>query len=211
LKFTVLTIHPELLNSFLGEGLLAKALEKKRVEIRIVNIRDYSDPPHHRVDDKPYGGGPGMVLKVEPIARAIQDCIQKGERSRVIVLAAKGKLFTQTHARRLQVKFDHLIFVCGRYEGIDERVAEFYADEELRIGNYVLMGGEVAASVVIEAVARLCRGVLGNSESLADESFSTPNKKEYEHYTRPPQFEGHEVPEVLMGGNHSEIRKWRKR
>ncbi len=175
----------------------------------MINIRDFSEPPHKRVDDKPYGGGPGMIMKVEPLVAALRSIEKPKENVRRIVLSAKGKEFTQKMAKKW-AKEEHLVLICGRYEGIDERVLDYYADEEVRIGNYVLMGGEVAAAVVIETVARLVPGVLGNPESLKDESFSSGTEREYIQYTRPPTFEGHEVPEILLKGNHSEIAKWRK-
>jgi tRNA (guanine37-N1)-methyltransferase len=211
MKFSILTIHPSLATAFSADGLLAKAQQKNLIQIEAVNIRDFSDPPHHRVDDKSYGGGPGMVLKPEPIARALQKIkseAQVSSKIRTIVLSAKGKQFTQEVAHRLS-KYDQLIFICGRYEGIDERIADFYADEEISIGNYVMMGGEVAAAAIIETVARLLPGVIGNPQSLEAESFSTDLDAEYEQYTRPPVFEGHEVPAVLQSGNHREIEKWR--
>lgn len=208
MRISILTIHPNLFQAFLSEGLIGQAISKGLLRAEVVNIRDYSDPPHFRVDDHPYGGGPGMILKPEPIVRALKKLKQVGERTRTVVLAAKGKKFSQSVAKRYS-KLDHLILICGRYEGIDERIIEHYADEEVRIGDYVLMGGEVAAQVIFEATTRLMPGVLGNPESLACESFGAGAQKEYAQYTRPAVFEGHEVPKVLRGGNHKEIMKWR--
>ncbi|MBN8554699.1 MAG: tRNA (guanosine(37)-N1)-methyltransferase TrmD [Deltaproteobacteria bacterium] len=213
MKFTILSIHPKLAAAFAEEGLLAKAKAKGAVQIEAVDIRDFSDAPHHKVDDKTYGGGPGMILKPEPIARALQKIKSEAgvdSKIRTIVLSAKGKKFNQEAAHRL-AKYDQLVFICGRYEGIDERIAEFYADEEICIGDYVMMGGEVAAAVVIETVARLLPNVIGNPKSLEAESFSSEIGTEYEQYTRPPVFEGHEVPAVLQNGNHKEIEKWRRK
>ncbi len=212
MKFTFLSIHPGIFESLFKESLLAKAIHAHKIEVSVVNPRDFSDPPHHRVDDKPYGGGPGMVMKPEPIVRALQKIIPENERkkTRVIVLAAKGKSFTQATAEDWKKNYDHLVFICGRYEGIDERVKEFYADEEVRIGDYVLMGGEIAAAVILETVARLVPGVLGNPNSLEVESFGATKNLEYPQYTRPEEFDGHRVPEVLLNGNHAEISKWRQ-
>ncbi|MDB5037834.1 MAG: trmD [Bacteriovoracaceae bacterium] len=210
MKFSLLTIHPSILAGICSDGLLSKAQKKNLLKIDIVNIRDFADAPHFKVDDKPYGGGPGMVLKCEPIARAVEAAKAKNpdSKTRVIVFSAKGKKFNQTSVHRL-LKYEHLILICGRYEGIDERIADYYADEEIRIGDYVLMGGEVAAGVVVEAVGRQVPGVLGNPNSLVAESFSQEILKEHAQYTRPPVFDGHEVPEVLLEGNHSLIEKWR--
>lgn len=209
MRFSILTIHPQFFTGFLTEGLIGKAIARAKLELSIVDIRDFADAPHFRVDDKPYGGGPGMVLKPEPIVRALQSLKKfPGEKSRVIVFSAKGQAFTQSKAQDYS-KIDHLILICGRYEGIDERVAQFYADEEVRVGDYVLMGGEVAAEIVVEATSRLIPGILGNEESTTDESFSGGCEKEYPQYTRPPVFDGHEVPAVLQRGHHKEIQKWR--
>lgn len=211
MKFSILTIHPAVADGVFLDGLMKKALEKNYVSKAIIDIRDFSDLPHRRVDDKPYGGGPGMIFRPEPLAGAIQKTrADLPENSRVIVLSAKGKKFTQETAKRLS-RYNHLILVCGRYEGIDERVIEHYADEEISVGDYVLMGGEVAAGVVIESVSRYVPGVLGNSESLQEESFNAELPTgEYPQYTRPQSFEGHDVPEVLVGGDHAAIQKWRK-
>ncbi len=210
MRYSILTIHPQFFESFCREGLIGKALSEQKIAVDVVNIRDFSDPPHHRVDEKPYGGGPGMVMKPEPIVRALRDLKARSTVApHVIVFSAKGKPFTQETAERLAT-LQHLTFICGRYEGVDERIAEHFADEELRIGDYVLMGGEVAAEVVIEATARLIPGVIGNPQSLATESFGRQLTTEYPQYTRPPVFEGYEVPRVLQEGNHKEISKWRE-
>ncbi len=209
MRLSILTIHPGYFEGVLREGLIKKSIQSKTIDIQIVDIRQFATDKHKRVDDQPYGGGPGMVLKVEPIVRCLNAITVSGEKTRVVVLAAKGKKFTQKMSARF-AKVDHLILICGRYEGIDERVSQFYADEEVRIGDYVLMGGEAAASVVLEATARHLPGVLGNPDSLIDESFSVGAEREHEQYTRPPDFEGHLVPEVLLKGNHAEIKRWRK-
>jgi tRNA (guanine37-N1)-methyltransferase len=209
MRLSILTIHPGYFDGVLREGLIKKAIQKKFLQIQIVDIRQYASNKHKRVDDQPYGGGPGMVLKVEPIVQCLRSISSPKEKTRVVVLAAKGKKFTQKMSARFS-KVDHLILICGRYEGIDERVSRYYADEEIRIGDYVLMGGEAAASVVLEATARHLPGVLGNPDSLIEESFSAGAEREHEQYTRPPSFEGHLVPEVLLNGNHAEIQRWRK-
>lgn len=208
MKFSVISIHPALFDRFQTEGLLGKAFQSRHLELNLVNPRDFADAPHFRVDDKPYGGGPGMVMKPEPIARALRSLSLDPKKSRVVLLAAKGKKFTQAVARKWS-KLDQLVLICGRYEGIDERITENFVDDEIRIGDYVLMGGEVAAQVVMEAVGRLLPSVIGNPDSLQDESFGKQDEKEYAQYTRPPEFEGHRVPDVLLKGNHKEIEKWR--
>jgi tRNA (guanine37-N1)-methyltransferase len=210
MRLSILTIHPGYFDGVLREGLINKAIQKQFVQIQIVDIRQYAPDKHKRVDDQPYGGGPGMVLKVEPIVQCLRAIRSPQEKTRVVVLAAKGKKFTQKMSARFS-RVDHLILICGRYEGIDERVSQFYADEEIRIGDYVLMGGEAAASVVLEATVRHLPGVLGNPDSLIEESFSAGAEREHEQYTRPPSFEGHLVPEVLLRGNHADIQRWRKR
>lgn len=206
MRFSVLTLHPELFVPFSQEGLLGKAVARRLLNVSALQIRDFSDPPHFRVDDKPYGGGAGMVLKVDPIVRALRSLEDKPY---VVVLAAKGKRFTQKTALRW-LKHKHIALVCGRYEGIDERVTKHYADEEVRIGDFVMMGGEAAAMAIIETVGRLVPGVLGNQASLSEESFSPEVQKEYDQYTRPQSFEGHEVPSVLLSGNHRSIASHRK-
>jgi tRNA (guanine37-N1)-methyltransferase len=208
MKFSLLTIHPGLLEPFRREGLVGKAIDKKLLAIDLVNIRDFAEPPHFKVDEKPYGGGAGMVMRCEPIVRALQSVHLNDTKTRTIVLAAKGKKFNQAMANRW-LNYDHLVLICGRYEGVDERIAEHYADEEVRIGDYVMMGGEMAAAVIVETVGRLVPGVVGNPESLVSESFSQVHRKEHAQYTRPPIFEGYSVPDVLLKGHHAEIAKWR--
>lgn len=212
-KFDIITIFPNLFSGFLSESLLARAQKKKLVKINLHNLRKWTSDNHKTVDDRPYGGGVGMVLKPEPIVKAIK--ATKTKRSRVILLSAKGKTFTQKDARRL-VKYDQLIFICGRYEGVDERVARYIADEEVSIGNFVLFGGEVAAMALIEAVSRLIPGVIAKPESVKYESFAdrAAKTREYPQYTRPEIFilgsKKLKVPKVLLSGNHGRIEKWRK-
>lgn len=208
MKFSLVSIHPQLALSVFSEGLLQKAVNKKIIEAVALNPRDFADPPHFKVDDKPYGGGAGMVLKCEPLIRAIRKVKSEDPNAYVIVSSAKGRRFTQSTAKRLSKK-SHLIFICGRYEGIDERVIENFADEELRVGDAVIMGGEMACAYMTEAIARLVPGVVGNPDSLVHESFSFGLPKEYVQYTRPRIFEGFSVPEVLLQGDHAVIKKWR--
>lgn len=215
MKFDIITIFPELFNGFLSESLLARAQKKKLIKINTHNLRKWTNDNHKTVDDRPYGGGAGMVLKIEPIHKAVKAVKAKKGKTRVILLSAKGKTLNQRKAREL-VKYDQLIFICGRYEGVDERVAKHVADDEISIGNYVLFGGEVPAMVLVEAVSRLIPGVIAKPESVKYESFSDNQAKlkEYPQYTRPEVFvlKGRKirVPKVLLSGNHAEIEKWRK-
>lgn len=205
----MLTIHPRLLMDFADVGLIQKARDKNLIEVEPVNIRKYSELSHARVDDRPFGGGPGMLMRPEPVVSALESLSVFGK-ARRILLSARGKRFDQAAAKRLS-SYDQLILVCGRYEGVDERVAQHFVDEELSIGDFVLMGGEVAAMVLIESVARLLPGVIGNESSLVEESF-TQNRlsKEYAQYTRPQNFRGLKVPPELLSGNHREIKRWRQ-
>lgn len=219
MRFDIITIFPNIFKSFSNEALIARALKKKIVKINVHNLRDWTTDNHKTVDDRPYGGGAGMVMMVEPIMKAVKDLKKKG--TKVIVFSAKGKKFDQAMARRF-VKLDQLILICGRYEGIDERVAEYVADEEVSIGDYVLFGGEVPAMVAMEAVTRLLPGAVGKQASIEDESFKHTKgiiKKqatrflEYPHYTRPEKIKisgkTRRVPKVLLSGNHKAIEKWR--
>lgn len=207
MKIDIITIFPDFFTSPLKYGVLSRAIKKGLIEINVINLRNYTIDRHMTVDDRVYGGGKGMVLKVDPIYWAVESV--KEESSHVILLSAQGKLFTQQDAWRLS-RLSHLILICGRYEGVDERVAEHIADEELSIGDYVISGGEPAALVVIDAVARLIPGVVGKWESVQQESFQT-ELLDHPHYTRPPEFKGWKVPEVLLSGNHGKISIWRKK
>lgn len=214
MTFHVLTIFPEFFRGPLGHGVVARAAEAGLIRVSIHNLRDWTTDKHRTVDDRPFGGGEGMVLKPEPIFRAVETIWpERQPGQRVILLTPQGKLFNQAVARRLSQERE-LLLICGRYEGVDERVAEHLADEELSIGDYVLSGGELAACVVIDAVARLIPGVLGNQDSTAQESFTAPGDElgilDYPQYTRPAEFRGWKVPEVLLSGNHEEIRRWRR-
>ncbi len=207
LRIDILTLFPEVCEPYLAASILGRAQKSKRLDLRIHQLRDWSRDRHKKVDDKPFGGGPGMVMKVEPFDRALRS-LKLGKKSRVILTSAKGKLFTQADARRLS-KYDRLVFLCGRYEGVDERVAAHLADEELCIGPYVLTGGELPALVMADAVSRLRPGVLGKEESLAEESWCENGAREYPQYTRPEAYLSWKVPSVLLGGNHREIAEWR--
>ncbi|MBI2068897.1 MAG: tRNA (guanosine(37)-N1)-methyltransferase TrmD [Candidatus Yanofskybacteria bacterium] len=225
MKFDIITIFPDLFKGFLNESLLARAQKKKLIKINLHNLRRWTDDKHKTVDDRPYGGGAGMVLKIEPIFRAVKSLSSykvRKVKTRIILLSAKGKTFTQNDARRL-AKYDQIIFICGRYEGVDERVAKYIADEEISIGNYVLFGGEVPAMVIVEAVSRLIPGVVSKEESVKNESFSGSLKlkakspkltREHPHYTRPEVFvlngKKLKVPPVLLSGDHKKIEGWRK-
>ena len=212
--FHVLTIFPEFFEGPFAHGVVKRAQDAGRLEIRIHNLRDYTFDRHRTVDDRPFGGGEGMVLKPEPIFLAVESIWpQRAAGQKVILLSAQGRLFDQGAANRLSQEAE-LLLICGRYEGVDERVAERLADEELSIGNYVLSGGELAAAVVIDATARLLPGVLGNESSAAFESFQQTGHSEglldCPHWTRPADFRGWKAPEVLLNGNHEEIRRFRK-
>lgn len=215
MKFDIVTIFPGLFDGFLKESLLARGQKKKLLKITTHNLRKWTDDSHKTVDARPYGGGAGMVMKVEPIHKAVKAIKSRDRKSRVILLSAKGKTLDQKKVREL-AKYDQIIFICGRYEGVDERVAKYIADEEISIGNYILFGGEVAAMVMVESVARLIPGVIAKSDSVKYESFADKSAKikEYPQYTRPEIFvlngKKIKVPKVLLSGNHEEIEKWRK-
>ncbi|KYD09450.1 tRNA (Guanine37-N1) -methyltransferase [Caldibacillus debilis] len=210
MRIDVLTLFPEMFPNVLGTSILERARERKAVEYHLVNFREYSDDKHRTVDDYPYGGGAGMVLKPQPIYDAVADITNKvaAERRRVILLCPQGEPYTQKKAEEL-AKEEHLILICGHYEGFDERIRHL-ATDEISIGDYVLTGGELAAMVIIDSVVRLLPGVLGNEASHVEESFST-GLLEHPHYTRPADFRGMKVPEVLLSGNHKKIEEWRKK
>ncbi len=209
MRFDILTLFPDMFSSPLKESIMGRAIEKGLVQIRTVNIRDFTLDKHQVVDDTPYGGGQGMVMKVEPVARAIESVKSKNPSALTIYLTPQGKPFNQDLARRLSSQ-SHLILLCGRYEGVDERVRELFIDEEISIGDYVLTGGELAAMVVIDAISRFIPGVLGSERSAEEDSFFN-SLLEYPQYTRPFEFRGKGVPEVLLSGNHSAISLWRRK
>jgi len=205
--FTVITLFPEMFDSPLGHSILKKAQEKGLIAVRLVDPRDFTHDKHRTADDYPYGGGQGMVMKPEPLVAAIEDIRAKSPHARVILLSPQGPVFNQRHAARLAQEKE-LVLICGRYEGVDERVKSF-VDEELSVGDYTLSGGEPAANVVIDAVARLIPGVLGNESSAVDESFVN-GLLEYPQYTRPEDFREMKVPDVLLSGDHERVRRWRR-
>lgn len=209
MEFNVLTLFPEMFVSPLRASILKKAQEREIIRVLVHNLRDYAPGRHQVADDYPYGGGGGMVLKAEPMVRALEDLQLRGERGRVILLSPQGKLFTQEKARELAL-LSRLILICGHYEGVDERVSLFYADEEISIGDYVLTGGEFPAMVLIDAVARLVPQVVGCGHSVEEDSFYG-SFLDYPHYTRPVDFRGLKVPEVLLSGNHQAILRWRRK
>ena len=217
LQIDILTIFPEACRPYTEASILGRAQAARLLKMTCYDLRTWSKDRHHKVDDKPFGGGPGMVMKVEPFYEALVSLKvrnRKGgktataKKTRVILTSAKGNMFTQADAQRLS-RYDRLVFLCGRYEGVDERVAEHLADEELSIGSYVLTGGELPALVMSDAIARLCPGVLGEAASLDMESWHDGVTKEYPQYTRPEEFLSWNVPPVLLGGDHKKIAEWR--
>lgn len=209
MKCDVLTLFPDIINAYLKESILKRAQEKKLIEVKIYNIRDFASDKHKIVDDYPYGGGPGMVLKPEPLFNVIDFLKEDNEPRRTILLSPQGRPFDQRLAGELSEEKRRLVFICGRYEGIDERVMSLI-DEEISIGDYVMTGGELAALVIIDASARLIKGALGDEKSTEEESFSW-GLLDYPHYTRPREFRGLSVPDILVSGNHKEIWLWRRR
>ena len=205
---TVLTLFPRMFESPLNESIIKRAKERGMVSFNIVDIRNFAKDPHRTCDDTPYGGGPGMVMKIEPIYMAIEHVKENFGDARFILLSPQGRLLNWELCEKL-AKIQHMCLICGRYEGVDERVLQF-VDEEISIGDYILSGGEIAALVLIDAVVRLLPGSLGNEQSSVEESFRE-YLLEYPHYTRPEKFLGLEVPSVLLSGNHEEIRKWRRK
>lgn len=211
MRIDVLTLFPEMFDGVFGASILGKAKDKGIVSLEAINFREYSNNKHNTVDDYPYGGGGGMVLKPEPVFAAVEDLMAKkesGARPRVILMCPQGESFTQKKAEEL-AKEEHLVLICGHYEGYDERIREHLVTDELSIGDYVLTGGEIPAMTVIDSVVRLLPGVLGNETSAVTDSYST-GLLEYPHYTRPPVFRDWAVPDVLVSGNHAKIDTWRR-
>ena len=209
MHFAVLTLFPEMFAALRVGGIIGRCIERKQVSVDTIDPRAFATDRHRTVDDRPYGGGCGMVMKPEPLVAAIRHTKQRHPENRIVLLTPQGRLLNQGVVRDL-VKYEGLTLVCGRYEGIDDRVRQRWVDEEVSIGDYVLTGGELPAMVVIDAVARMIPGALGNAGSAEDESFTT-GLLEYPHYTRPRSFEGTEVPEVLLSGDHGRIEQWRRR
>lgn len=204
MKIDILTLFPEMFAP-LHESIIKRAVVDGKIEIKITNIRDYANPPHYRCDDMPFGGGAGMVMMCEPLFKAIEAV--KKENSKIFYMSPRGKVFNQSVAREMS-KLEHVVLLCGHYEGIDQRVIDYFNIEELSIGDYVLTGGEIPAMVVADSIIRLIPGVI-REESTLDESFSE-NLLEYNQYTRPAEFKGMKVPEVLLSGHHKNIEEWRK-
>lgn len=212
MRFDIMTLFPEAFTGYLNQSLLNKALQQQLVQIRTHNLRDWSQGKHHQVDDRPYGGGPGMILKVDPVVEGVEE-VQKlePEPGKVILLSPQGRRLDQTLVEHYATE-SRLILLCGKYEGFDQRVVDILKPDELSVGDYILNGGEVAAMVLVDALIRLVPGVLGDERSSVDDSFSSGNRMlEFEQYTRPREFRGHRVPDVLLSGNHQEIERWRKR
>ena len=233
MRFDIVTIFPEFFAGPLDYGIVRRAREARLIETCVHDLRDFTHDRHRTVDDRPFGGGAGMVLKPEPIFEAVESLVgehpQKLPRTAIVLLSAAGKLFRQETARRF-AQLEWIVLLCGRYEGVDERVAEHLATDEISIGDFVLSGGELAAALVMDAVTRLIPGALGNEDSSVNESFSATETLaipaspatnhesritshgilDFPHYTRPAEFRGWQVPEILIGGNHEEIRRWRR-
>lgn len=215
MKFTILTLFPEVYSQIFKASIIGRAIRQKKIKIDLINLRDSATDKHHTVDDKPFGGGVGMILKIEPIFLALKKIGRKTKKRRIILLSPQGRTFNQKTARRL-ASYDHLILICGHYEGVDERVEKHLADEQISIGDYILTGGEIPAMVLVDAIARLIPGVLEKPEAALQESFSNLKFKisnlkllEYPQYTRPADFFGLKVPSVLLSGNHQKIKEWR--
>lgn len=224
MRFDIITIFPEIFDSYFGESIIARAQKNGLVDIKAHNLRDFAEDKHLTVDDTPYGGGAGMILKLEPIYKALVSivgrnnlpCFRKSKKSKtkIVLFSAKGEKYTQAKAHDYS-QYDRIILICGRYEGVDERVAKYLVDEEISVGDYVLTGGEIPAMLVVDSVARLLPGVLGNKESIVDESFSREGYLEYPQFTKPESFSPKrgtkwEVPEILLSGHHQKISEWRK-
>jgi tRNA (guanine37-N1)-methyltransferase len=208
MKIDIITIFPKMIEPVLGESIIKRARQKKKVTIAVHNLRDYSDDKHRKVDDRPFGGGSGMVMSPAPIFKAVKKLRGKGKKAKVILLCPQGRTLTQPLAKKLS-KEQHLILLCGRYEGVDERVRRYLADDVISIGDYILTGGELPAMVLADCLVRLIPGVLGDKNSLKFESFEG-NLLEYPQYTRPADFRSMKVPEILLSGDHRAVAQWRR-
>jgi tRNA (guanine37-N1)-methyltransferase len=208
MKFDIVTIFPRMVEAGLAEGVISRGVERGLLDIKVHDLREYTIDRHRSVDDVPYGGGPGMVMKPEPLARAVEDIrARRGNPDTVVLLSPQGRRFTQAEAARMS-GLRHVALLCGRYEGMDERVRTLVATEELSIGDYVLSGGELPALVIVDVISRLVPGVVGDARSVEEDSFSR-GLLDYPHYTRPAEFSGEKVPDVLMSGHHEQVRRWR--
>jgi tRNA (guanine37-N1)-methyltransferase len=215
MKYHIITIFPEIFSSYFSHSIIARAQKNKLIDIQVHDLRKWTSDKHKTVDDTPYGGGAGMILKVEPLYKALKELAPRKKKTRKIILtSAKGKTFKQNIAQSYAKDLKEIIIICGRYEGVDERIKE-YIDEELSIGNYVLTGGEVPAMAIVDATMRLLPRVLGNEESIISESHNKPGVLEYPQYSKPQDFKTKKktlsVPDVLLSGNHEEIKKWRQK
>ncbi len=214
MRFDIITLFPSAITPFFQEGIIARAQKEKLIDIKIHNLRKWTTDKHHLVDDKPYGGGRGMILKVEPIFKAVESLKRKKGRTKIILFSPRGEIFNQSFANSY-AKFDQLILISGRYEGVDERAFQYIADDVLSIGNYTLMSGDLPAIVVVESVSRLIKGVIGSEEEIEERVNSKGGFKEYPQYTRPEVFTSAKgakwkVPLVLLSGDHQKIKQWRK-
>jgi len=209
MKFDIVTIFPRMVQAGLAEGVVSRGIEQRLLDVAVHDLREFTTDRHRSVDDTPYGGGPGMVMKVEPLVKAVEFVRSTRGAGTVVLLSPQGRRFTQDEAVRLR-GCGHVVLVCGRYEGMDDRVAALVDAEELSIGDYVLSGGEFAALVVLDAVSRLVPGVVGDAQSVEQESFAG-GVLDYPHFTRPLEYRGLKVPDVLVSGHHAEVRRWRKR
>ncbi len=210
MKYRIITLFPEAFTSYLSASIIKRAIDKKMIEVEFINLRDFGLGKRKQVDDSPYGGGPGMVIRVDVMAAAITAAKKGWSRAKVVLLTPQGETFNQKKAKRLADKGQDLILICGHYEGFDQRIRPL-VDEEISIGNYVLTGGEIPAMAMIDSISRLLPNVLGTTESMDDESFSDENLLEYPQYTRPEIWKSQKVPEILLSGNHQEIAAWRKK
>ncbi len=210
MRFDIVTIFPAMVAGGLTEGVVARGIGRGAVDVQVWDLRDQATDKHRSVDDMPYGGGPGMVMTPQPWVRAVEAIrLERGEPGAVVLMSPQGRLFTQAEAVRLR-GLSHVVLLCGRYEGVDERVREMVGAEELSVGDFVVSGGELPALLVVDAVSRLVPGVVGDSGSVEEDSFSR-GLLDYPHYTRPAEFDGRRVPDVLLSGHHEEVRKWRRR
>jgi tRNA (guanine37-N1)-methyltransferase len=208
MQFDVFTLIPEIFPAYLESSILQRARQRGLIDVRIHNIRDFTHDKHHTTDDVPYGGGGGMVLKPEPVFEAVESISGQGAGRPIILLTPQGRVFNQSMALELS-RHESITLICGRYEGVDERIRAHLVTDEISIGDYVLTGGELPALILVDAIARLLPGVLGDPEGAADDSHAT-GLLEYPHYTRPPEYRGEVVPEVLLSGDHAKIAKWRR-
>src|SRR5262245_9045121 len=210
MRFDILTLFPAIFDGYLGQSLLKKAIDARLVDVQLHDIRQWSRDKHHKVDDRPFGGGPGMILQVEPVVDCVEAVQSQGEAGHLVLLSPRGRTLNQKIVEELAAR-PRLLLLCGRYEGLDQRVYDILQPDEISIGDYVLNGGEAAAMVVIDGCIRLIPGVLGDEESNQHDSFSSGNRLlEFAQYTRPREFRGHAVPEVLVSGNHEQIARWRR-